>query len=182
MDRSNPDAATHRRIAVLVVDRVSLIDVAALSERLADPGRNACVNDILVCSPGGQDTTTRGGPPLRVAADAHDAGPTDTVIALGGNHLLRHNPVRVHVVPPAASPHGRADWPAPDPASSSSAPPDCCADAGPPHAGSTPLSRRNRTRRPSSTPAQRSARTATCSPRRARTPQGRVRVPARPSR
>ncbi|MFE6894647.1 GlxA family transcriptional regulator [Streptomyces sp. NPDC057694] len=97
MDGLNPVAATHRRIAMLVVDGVSLIDVATVSELLADACRHGGVYDLVVCSPDGKDIATRSGLPLTVAADAHDIGPVDTAVLLAGDDLIHHLPTREHI-------------------------------------------------------------------------------------
>ncbi|MER7569292.1 DJ-1/PfpI family protein [Streptomyces sp. NPDC097941] len=87
MNGSHPDTVVTRRVALLVVDGVSMLDVAAPSEVFAE-SRHASRNyELVVCSPDGKNVTTGSGLPLQADCDAHDVGPIDTAIITGGCSL-----------------------------------------------------------------------------------------------
>ncbi|MFF5408268.1 GlxA family transcriptional regulator [Streptomyces misionensis] len=93
MYRSKTVAAGQRRIALLVVDGVSLLDIASASELLA-----ACsLYELVVCSPDGKDIATRSGLPFPVSTSADDTGSVDTVIVLGGEPENCEFPAPDHV-------------------------------------------------------------------------------------
>ncbi|MGW3464315.1 GlxA family transcriptional regulator [Streptomyces olivaceoviridis] len=92
MDRSSLVADELPRIALLVVDGVSLLDIASATEPLAERGSY----DVVVCSPDGEDVTTRSGLPFHVSSSVHDAGFVDTAVVLGGGPALDGNPTAAH--------------------------------------------------------------------------------------
>ncbi|MEW2511155.1 DJ-1/PfpI family protein [Streptomyces sp. NPDC046870] len=97
MTGSNPDTAVTRRVALLVVDGVSMLDVAAPSEVFAE-SRHASRNyEFVVCSPDGKNVTTSSGLPLYADCNAHDEGPLDTVIIAGGRSLPNRTLAPEHI-------------------------------------------------------------------------------------
>ncbi|MFG2358704.1 GlxA family transcriptional regulator [Streptomyces sp. NPDC048521] len=84
MNGSKPDTAVTRRVALLVVDGVSMLDVAAPSEVFAESRHSSGTYDLVVCSPDGKNVTTGSGLSLQADCDAHDEGPIDTAIIAGG--------------------------------------------------------------------------------------------------
>ncbi|MEU3519865.1 helix-turn-helix domain-containing protein [Streptomyces sp. NPDC006654] len=93
MYRSKTVAAGQRRIALLVVNGVSLLDIASASELLA----GCSLYELVVCSPDGKDVATRSGLPFQVSASADDMGPVDTAVVLGGEPATHEFPAPDHV-------------------------------------------------------------------------------------
>ncbi|MET8405462.1 DJ-1/PfpI family protein [Streptomyces sp900116325] len=87
MNGSDPDTVVTRRVALLVVDGVSMLDVAAPSEVFAESRHSSRNYELVVCSPDGKNVTTGSGLPLQADCDAHDVGPIDTAIIAGGCRL-----------------------------------------------------------------------------------------------
>ncbi|MBG7702523.1 DJ-1/PfpI family protein [Streptomyces sp. MC1] len=97
MNGSNPDAVVTRRVALLVVDGVSMLDVAAPSEVFAESRHSSRNYDLVVCSPDGKNVTTGSGLPLQADSNAHDEGPLDTVIITGGCSLPNRTLAPEHI-------------------------------------------------------------------------------------
>lgn len=87
MNGSNPDTVATRRVALLVVDGVSMLDVAAPSEVFAESRHSSRSYDLVVCSPDGKSVTTGSGLPLQADSNAHDEAELDTAIIAGGCSL-----------------------------------------------------------------------------------------------
>ncbi|MGW0877065.1 GlxA family transcriptional regulator [Streptomyces sp. NPDC002755] len=97
MNSSKSDALPTRRVALLVVDGVSMLDVAAPSEVFAESRHSSSPYDFVVCSPDGKDVTTGSGLALRADGNAHDEGPLDTAIIAGGCSLPNRSLTDEHV-------------------------------------------------------------------------------------
>ncbi|MFF4418321.1 GlxA family transcriptional regulator [Streptosporangium sp. NPDC001559] len=78
---------THR-VAFVVFDGVTLLDVSGPLEVLHQAGR---YTSVLV-SPRGGDVRTASGPTLAATTTAADAGPVDTVVVAGADHLAERGP------------------------------------------------------------------------------------------
>ncbi|MFJ9759517.1 GlxA family transcriptional regulator [Streptomyces sp. NPDC101149] len=87
MNSGDSKAAQQRRVALLVVDGVSMLDVAAPSEVFAESRHSSGTYEFVVCSPDGNDVTTGSGLPLHVDTNAHDEEALDTAIVAGGCSL-----------------------------------------------------------------------------------------------
>lgn len=77
---------THR-IAFLVLDGVTLLDVSGPLEVLHQAGRLGHPYTCALVSPRGGDVTTSSGPVLAGTTAAADAGPVDTLVVAGADHL-----------------------------------------------------------------------------------------------
>ncbi|MEV7740000.1 DJ-1/PfpI family protein [Streptomyces sp. NPDC088921] len=97
MNVSIPDMTGPRRIALLVVDGVSMLDVAAPSEVFAESRHASSNYELVVCSPDGKDVKTGSGLSLHADSNAHDEGPLDTAIIAGGCSLPTRTLTPEHV-------------------------------------------------------------------------------------
>lgn len=97
MKAPKPDIAGTRRVALLVIDGVSMLDVAAPSEVFAESRHASSNYDLVVCSPDGKDVKTGSGLLLQADSNAHDEGPVDTVIIAGGCSLPTRTLTREHI-------------------------------------------------------------------------------------
>jgi transcriptional regulator GlxA family with amidase domain len=97
MNGSMPDMAGKRRVALLVVDGVSMLDVAAPSEVFAESRHASSNYELVVCSPDGRNVKTGSGLPLQADSNAHDEGPLDTVIIAGGCSLPTRTLTAEHI-------------------------------------------------------------------------------------
>lgn len=77
-----------QRIAVVVFDGVTALDVSGPSEVLHQAGRLGHGYELLLVSPRGGQVTTSSGPGLAGAVAAADVGPVDTVVIAGGERLV----------------------------------------------------------------------------------------------
>ncbi|MER7083103.1 hypothetical protein ABT308_33515, partial [Saccharopolyspora kobensis] len=77
------------RVAVVVFDGVTALDVSGPSEVLHQAGRLGHPCELLLVSPRGGQVATSSGPVLAGAIAAADAGPVDTVVVAGGDRLLQ---------------------------------------------------------------------------------------------
>ncbi|MFD8863504.1 GlxA family transcriptional regulator [Streptomyces sp. NPDC059590] len=82
---------THR-IALLVFDGVTLLDVSGPLEVLHQAGRLGHPYTCALVSPRGGDVTTSSGPVLAGTTAAADAGPVDTLVVAGADHLADQGP------------------------------------------------------------------------------------------
>ncbi len=97
MNGSNPGTAVTRRVALLVVDGVSMLDVAAPSEVFAESRHSSKNYELVVCTPDGKNVTTGSGLPLYADSNAHDEGPLDTAIIAGGCSLPNRTLTPEHI-------------------------------------------------------------------------------------
>ncbi|MET8614258.1 GlxA family transcriptional regulator [Streptomyces misionensis] len=82
---------THR-IAFLVFDGVTLLDVSGPLEVLHQASRLGHAYDCTLVSPDGGDVATSSGPVLAATTAAADAGPFDTLLIAGADHLAEPGP------------------------------------------------------------------------------------------
>ncbi|MFE7413894.1 GlxA family transcriptional regulator [Streptomyces laurentii] len=82
---------THR-LAFLVFDDVTLLDVSGPLEVLHQAGRLGHPYSCTLVSPRGGDVTTSSGPVLAGTTAAADAGPFDTLVIAGADHLAEQGP------------------------------------------------------------------------------------------
>ncbi|SEG40601.1 Transcriptional regulator GlxA family, contains an amidase domain and an AraC-type DNA-binding HTH domain [Saccharopolyspora kobensis] len=80
------------RVAVVVFDGVTALDVSGPSEVLHQAGRLGHPCELLLVSPRGGQVATSSGPVLAGAIAAADAGPVDTVVVAGGDRLVEQPP------------------------------------------------------------------------------------------
>lgn len=93
MNHSNPDSATTavdgarppHRVAVLVYDRVKLLDVAGPAEVFAEANRMGASYDVVLVSPTGDDVVSSLGIRLSVAGAADTVPAPDTFLVAGGD-------------------------------------------------------------------------------------------------
>ncbi|MFJ9930643.1 GlxA family transcriptional regulator [Streptomyces misionensis] len=81
-----------QRIAFLVFDGVTLLDVSGPLEVLHQAARLGHPYDCTLVSPDGGDVTTSSGPVLAATTAAADAGPFDTLVIAGADHLAEAGP------------------------------------------------------------------------------------------
>ncbi|MGV9358460.1 GlxA family transcriptional regulator [Streptomyces misionensis] len=81
-----------QRIAFLVFDGVTLLDVSGPLEVLHQAARLGHPYDCALVSPDGGDVTTSSGPVLAATTAAADAGPFDTLVIAGADHLAEAGP------------------------------------------------------------------------------------------
>lgn len=81
-----------RRVAIVVFDGVTALDVSGPSEVLHQAGRLGHPYELLLVAPRGGQVTTSSGPGLAGAIAAPDAGPVDTVVIAGGDRLVGQPP------------------------------------------------------------------------------------------
>ncbi|MZD05192.1 AraC family transcriptional regulator, partial [Streptomyces sp. SID5785] len=84
-------ARTAHRVAVLVFDGVTLLDVSGPLEVLHQAGRQGHPYLPVLVSPHGGDVTTASGPVLARTVRAADAGAVDTLVVAGAD-LLAEDP------------------------------------------------------------------------------------------
>ncbi|MFD9815876.1 GlxA family transcriptional regulator [Streptomyces sp. NPDC059080] len=87
-----PGAAGPSRVALVVFDGVTLLDVSGPSEVLHQAGRFGYPYELVLVSPGGGPVTTAAGPALTGTVTADAAGPVDTVLVAGGDRLAERPP------------------------------------------------------------------------------------------
>lgn len=78
---------THR-VAVVVFDGVTMLDVSGPSEVLHQAGRLGHPYELVLVSPRGEQVTTSAGLGLTGTRAAAEAGPVDTVMVAGGDRLV----------------------------------------------------------------------------------------------
>ncbi|MGW1726681.1 GlxA family transcriptional regulator [Streptomyces sp. NPDC002306] len=76
-----------QRVAFLVFDGVTMLDVSGPAEVLHQAGRLGCPYRLTLVSPRGGDVTTSSGLALGGTTAAADAGPLDTVVIAGADRL-----------------------------------------------------------------------------------------------
>ncbi|MDA3642676.1 GlxA family transcriptional regulator [Saccharopolyspora indica] len=81
-----------RRVAVVVFDGVTALDVSGPYEVLHQAGRLGHPYELLLVSPRGGQVATSSGPALAGAVAADEAGPVDTVVIAGGDRLVEQPP------------------------------------------------------------------------------------------
>ncbi|MEV0703543.1 DJ-1/PfpI family protein [Saccharopolyspora sp. NPDC050389] len=81
-----------RRVALVVFDGVSMLDVSGPSEVLHQAGRLGHPYELVLVSPRGEPVATSAGPELSGTTAAADAGPIDTVVVAGGDRLADEPP------------------------------------------------------------------------------------------
>ncbi|MEV0699529.1 GlxA family transcriptional regulator [Saccharopolyspora sp. NPDC050389] len=82
---------THR-VAFVVFDGVTMLDVSGPSEVLRQAGRLGHPYELVLVSPSGEQVATSAGPGLTGATAAAGAGPVDTVVVAGGDRLAEQAP------------------------------------------------------------------------------------------
>lgn len=82
---------THR-VAFVVFDGVTLLDVSGPLEVLHQAGRLGHPYTPVLVSPRGGDVRAGSGPTLAATTAAADAGPVDTVVVAGADHLAEQGP------------------------------------------------------------------------------------------
>ncbi|TCC53550.1 AraC family transcriptional regulator [Kribbella capetownensis] len=80
------------RIALVVFDGVTLLDVSGPLEVLHQANRNGARYESTLVSPAGGDIATSSGPTLAGTTAAAGAGPFDTVMVAGADHLVDRVP------------------------------------------------------------------------------------------
>ncbi|MZD04935.1 helix-turn-helix domain-containing protein [Streptomyces sp. SID5785] len=100
-------ARTAHRVAVLVFDGVTLLDVSGPLEVLHQAGRQGHPYLPVLVSPHGGDVTTASGPVLARTVRAADAGAVDTLVVAGAD-LLAEDPADPAILAAAADLAGRA--------------------------------------------------------------------------
>ncbi|MFG1816141.1 GlxA family transcriptional regulator [Kribbella sp. NPDC049174] len=86
-----PQIRTHR-VALVVYDDVTLLDVSGPLEVLHQANRDGRLYAPVLVSPHGGEVTTSSGPTLAGTVAAADAGPFDTVLVAGADHLVERVP------------------------------------------------------------------------------------------
>jgi transcriptional regulator GlxA family with amidase domain len=86
-----PQIRTHR-IAIVVYDDVTLLDVSGPLEVLHQANRDGARYESTLVSPRGGDVRTSSGPTLAATTAAAGAGPFDTVMIAGADHLVDRIP------------------------------------------------------------------------------------------
>ncbi|MFD9902917.1 GlxA family transcriptional regulator [Streptomyces sp. NPDC059063] len=77
-----------RRVAFLVFDGVTMLDVTGPAEVLHQAGRLGLPYEVVLVSPRGGDVATSSGLVLAGASAAAGTGPFDTVVVAGGDRLV----------------------------------------------------------------------------------------------
>lgn len=80
------------RVGFVVFDGVTLLDVSGPLEVLHQASRLGHAYEPVLISPHGGDVTTASGPTLAATSPAADAGPLDTVVVAGADHLAEPGP------------------------------------------------------------------------------------------
>ncbi|MEU6125371.1 GlxA family transcriptional regulator [Streptomyces sp. NPDC047123] len=96
-----------QRVAFLVFDGVTLLDVSGPGEVFHQAGRLGARYELRLVSPGGGDVTTSSGLVLGGATAVADAGPFDTVVVAGADRLATH-PLEDDLLAAARTLAGRA--------------------------------------------------------------------------
>ncbi|MFJ5925898.1 GlxA family transcriptional regulator [Kitasatospora sp. NPDC092948] len=106
---SDPQIRTSaRRVAFLVFDGVTMLDVTGPGEVFHQAGRLGHRYELLPVSPGGGAVTTSAGLVLAATAPAAAAGPLDTLLVAGGD-LLAEAPVPAEILSTAEELASRAE-------------------------------------------------------------------------
>ncbi|MFI1093675.1 GlxA family transcriptional regulator [Streptomyces sp. NPDC020917] len=101
-------AGPHRRVAFVVFDGVTMLDVTGPSEVLHQAGRLAPPYEVLLVSPRGGPVTTSPGITLSGTVPASEAGPLHTLVVAGGDRLARQ-PVERELLDAVATLSGHAE-------------------------------------------------------------------------